>query len=137
MLKRKDFRSNFEFSIARVLKSKGVIFTYESKSYEYHSAVYKPVCQDCESSNVVSVRSYTPDFFLDNGVVVETKGKVTPSVRTNLLEIHKAMKEQGVDWRIVFMRDNWLTKKKVKRLSQWAEDNGILCAVGRIPDEWL
>lgn len=136
-LKRKDFRSNFEFNIARVLATKGIKFEYESKSYEYTKKVYRPVCLECGSKKVVSTHKYTPDFFLPNGIVIETKGKVTPSVRTNLLEIHEAMQEQGVDWRLVFMRDNWLTKKRTKRLSEWAEDNGIKYFVGRIPDEWL
>lgn len=134
---RKDYRSNFEFNIARSLKERGIDFKYETESYEVWRSVYQPKCMECGSDNVISRHTYTPDFFLPNGIVIETKGKVTPQVRTNLLEIKDAMAFYDIDWRIVFMRDNWLTKKKIKRLSDWAKDNNIKYSVGRIPDEWL
>jgi hypothetical protein len=39
--------------------------------------------------------------------------------------------------RMVFMTDNWLTKKHGMRYSRWCELNNITCAIGSIPLEWV
>lgn len=90
------------------------------------------------------VKTYTPDFVLSNGVIVETKGRFDAADRVK----HLALKQQypDLDIRLVFQYDNPLTshrlKKKVKkpqkvqRYSTWCQREGIPFAIGTIPKEW-
>ena len=77
----------------------------------------------------------TPDFFLDNGVIIEAKGRWSAADRRKML----AMKEQYPDEPIymLFMRDNKLSKTANQTYTAWCESNGITCAVGMPPEEWL
>jgi len=38
---------------------------------------------------------------------------------------------------MLFMRNNYLTKKKAGTYGDWCDRNGFKWAVGRIPEEWL
>ena len=78
---------------------------------------------------------YTPDFFLTNGIVIETKGRFTALDRKKAL----AMVEQHgqIDYRLLFMRDNRLSRSSKTRYSQWAKKHSIPYAIGRVPAEWF
>ena len=134
MLKRADFRSKFEFNVAKDLQSNSVKFEYEKYTFNYRKDVYHGECIDCGCTNVVSNRTYTPDFKLPSGIFVEAKGKFTPTNRTLMLDVIKS--NPDLDVRMLFMRDNWLTSKKKKRYSDWCIKKGIKYAIGRIPSEW-
>ena len=85
------FRSKFEQRLAVAMKRAGVIFTYESMRIKY-----------------VKNHHYTPDFVLDNGVILEAKGRFMSSDRAK----HLLVKAQhpDLDIRFVFMRaSNTLT----------------------------
>jgi hypothetical protein len=44
----------------------------------------------------------------------------------------------GIRFYLLFMRDNWLTKNKRKRYTDWASEHEINSAVGEsIPEEWV
>lgn len=134
MPKRK--RSNFERRVAKSLTDRGITYRYESESFEYHLRVYKPLCMSCGDTDVVSIRSYTPDFYLpDSDIFVETKGKFTAPDRQKMINVKK--RNPGLDLRLVFMNDNKLSKASKTRYSDWAEKNGFLYAIGDIPDEWV
>lgn len=113
------FRSGYEQFIAGLLDEAEVYWEYESQKIKYQN---KP-----------SV--YTPDFTLENGVIIEAKGRFTPSDRAKHLLIH----EQHPDKRIclVFQYDNTLSKGSNTRYTEWCEKHGIPCAVNDIPREWL
>ena len=93
------------------------------------------VCGECGSKQCEKERWYTPDFFLESGIILEVKGKFTAANRKK----HKAVKElhPEMDIRMVFMRDNWLTKGHTIKYSGWCEQEDIKYAIGRIPAEWL
>lgn len=80
--------------------------------------------------------TYTPDFFFNNRTfIVEAKGRFDPAHRAKAL----AFREQypDVEYALLFEEDNKLSKKSKTRYTDWAEKNGILCAVGLIPAAWI
>lgn len=128
------YKSNYEKKQAEWLTKHNIKFEYEPHSLDYMDSVYNAHCEDCGSQNVCSVRSYTPDFYLpDTGIYVETKGKLDAPTRTKMQQVCNQRQE---DIRIVFMRDNWLTRKHKMNYSRWCELKGITFAVGNIPLEW-
>lgn len=66
---------------------------------------------------------------------LEAKGYFKASDRKKILAVIAS--NPGIDLRIIFQRDNYLTKAKSSRYSDWCEKNGIKFAVGRVPKEWL
>ena len=85
-------RSNFERRIAKELTAAGMSYKYEAYSYEYEDPIVSPktYCAACGDSNLYQIRYYTPDFFLDNGIIIETKGKFTPRNRRTMLAVRDA-----------------------------------------------
>jgi len=84
--------------------------------------------------------TYTPDFFLKKTKLwVETKGKWDGKGRTKILAVLESDNDLTRDnFRMLFMYDNWLTKKKYRRYTEWCADKSIICAVGRdIPEDWV
>lgn len=129
------YRSGFELTIANQLKALGIEFEYETRTLSYKLPKRLGKCQDCGSENVVEQKVYTPDFILDNGIIIECKGKFTPSERTKMVQVLKD--NPTSDIRILFQRDNWLTKKKKKKYSGWCEQKGITYAIGTVPEGWV
>ncbi len=83
---------------------------------------------------VGKVKKYTPDFVLANGIIVETKGRLTVADRVK----HLAIQEQhpDLDIRFVFQFDNKLTRTSKTRYSEWATKHHFTFAIGLIPKEW-
>jgi len=132
------FRSKFEETIASTLRVAGVKFDYETVTVTYQKEVRGSECQACGSTDVYTTAKYTPDFILANGIFIEAKGKFTPRDRTKILAVLRSNNEINRDnFRILFMYDNWLTKKKLKRYTDWCAQHDIQCAVGtEVPEEW-
>ena len=81
-------------------------------------------------------RTYLPDFLLDNGVLVETKGRFTTADRQK----HLLIKEQypEMDLRFVFQNPNGRISKKSKTTyAMWCDKHGFKWAKKTIPKEWL
>jgi predicted nuclease of restriction endonuclease-like RecB superfamily len=69
---------------------------------------------------------YKPDFIIRSkpkDIYIEAKGFFTPSDRTKLLAVKEA--HPDLDIRLLFQRDNWLTKAHKQRYSDWARKNGF------------
>lgn len=87
--------------------------------------------------------SYTPDFVLPNGIIIEAKGIWDGKDRTK----HLAVREQwpDLDIRFVFMRNQPLVtsrrksprKRPAKTYADWCEEHGFLYAIGQVPEEWI
>lgn len=129
-----NYRSNFERSIAANLTRRGIKFEYEPHSVKYYLDVHKGKCADCGSKNILECHTYTPDFLLENGVYIEAKGNLTPSNRTKMIAVKECNPE--MDIRFLFMRDNYLTKKKLITYSEWCMKNDYQFAFMKIPQEW-
>jgi Phage endonuclease I len=116
------YRSGLEEKIAQDLLDAGVSFEYESRVINY----IKPE----------KAARYTPDFNLENGIIVETKGRfLTPDRQKMLLVKHQ---HPDLDIRFVFSRSATRIGKKSKTTyAMWCEKNGFKYADGSIPQAWL
>lgn len=130
-----EVRSGFEQRVGIRLLELGVPFEYERQSFKWLEKLSRAECRQCGAKEAYVERSYTPDFFLANGTIIEVKGNFTSKDR----KIAAAMKEQHPDINIVllFDKDNWLNRNQKNRYSDWCKTKGITCAVGDIPEEWL
>ena len=130
-------RSGFEDRVEASLKAKGVRYKYEPKTYEVwvETAVRGAVCRECGHTKFKKKQTYTPDFVLSNGVHIEAKGRLTVDNRRKYL----AFVEQypGIKFRLLFQRDNPITKGSKTKYSDWCTKNGIEYSIGEeVPDEW-
>lgn len=81
-------------------------------------------------------RTYTTDFVLDNGIIIETKGRFTADDRRKHLEIKK--QHPHLDIRFVFSNSKAkLYKGSKTTYEEWCEKNGFLWAHRIIPLTWL
>lgn len=116
----KGFRSGLEAAIQRHLQSQGVPFEYEPFRIPYQS---KP-------------HTYTPDFVLANGIVVETKGYFTAADRTKHLLVQQ--QHPDIELRFVFTRSKTkLSKTSNTTYAAWCEKHGFQYADTTIPAAWL
>jgi hypothetical protein len=130
----KPLRSGLERKHFDQLKESGIGFEYEPEKIEYRRRVVKGICK-CGSTTVYQQKIYIPDWVLENGIRIESKGRLTSQDRSKLV----AVKQQypDLDLRIVFGANNKINKHKAKRYMEWAAENGIRAAVGTIPASWL
>ena len=116
------FRSGLEETVSKALKEAGVPFTYEKKKIRY----IKPA----------SEHQYTADFELDNGIIIETKGRFMIQDRKKHLLIKR--QHPHLDIRFVFSNSNQkLNKGSRTTYAQWCVKNGFLYADKEIPVHWL
>ena len=114
-----NYRSGFEAKLAHQLQRGGVSFQYESISLEY-----------------TKTATYTPDFILPNGIIIEAKGVWTVEDRKK----HLLVREQHphLDIRLVFMNaSNKIRKGSDTTYAKWCEKKNILYANKTIPKSWL
>lgn len=103
-------RSKFEMEVEAALNAAlGRVVEYEAMKLEYVRRV-----------------KYIPDF-KDGQVIYEAKGRFDPADRAKL----RAVKDQhpGVDIRLVFQRDNKLSKKSTTTYMEWAQKHGFRASV--------
>ena len=72
------YRSCLELKVSTYLKDLKIKFLYEAIKIEWEDLAY---------------RTYTPDFVLHNGIIIETKGRFTAADRRK----HLAIKKQHPD----------------------------------------
>jgi hypothetical protein len=116
------YRSGLERRIAEQLDTEGIEYEYESLKIPFLQPA-KP-------------RTYTPDFILPNGIIIETKGRFLTADRQK----HILIKEQhpDLDIRFVFSNSkNRINKGSPTTYAMWCERYGFLYAVGFIPIQWL
>jgi hypothetical protein len=112
-------RSKYEVTLATSLRNRKVKYKYEKRKIKY----------------TLPEKTYTPDFELPNGIIIEAKGVLSPADRTKM----RAVKAQHpeLDIRFVFMNArNKLGKGSKTTYGQWATKHGFVWAHKRIPDEW-
>jgi len=116
------FRSGLEDDVAKALTAAGVPFTYEEMKIKY----IKPA----------SEHQYTPDFVLDNGIIVETKGRFLIADRKKHMLIKR--QQPHLDIRFVFSNSNQkLNKGSRTTYAQWCVKNGFEYADKTIPEHWI
>ena len=116
------YRSGLEEQTAKDLKKRKVPFSYEERKIKWLDS---------------KVRTYTPDFELPNGVIVETKGRFVAADRRKHLEIKKQFGDK-YDIRFVFTNSRAKLSKGAKSsYGDWCDKHGFLYADKTIPEEWL
>lgn len=119
--RKKGFRSGLEETIARQIEIAKHKIRYEQIKIQWVD---------------FAIRSYTPDFVLDNGIILEVKGFWPTADRRKHIEVKKQHAE--LDVRIVFEN----SKRKIRKGSKtsygdWCKKNNILFCDKVVPDEWL
>lgn len=113
------YRSGFEAKLAYQLKRSGVRFDYETIQIEYQK-----------------ISTYTPDFILPNGIIIEAKGVWTTEDRKKHLLVREQHPE--LDIRLVFQQArNKISKGSNTTYAKWCEKKGIKYADQQIPKSWL
>lgn len=118
------YRSGFEKKVAAYLKESKVKFEYETVKIKY--------------TVPTSQHIYTPDFILPNGIHVEVKGNFNREARTKMALVIEQNPDKDI--RLLFMRDNYISKQSKTRYSDWCEKRNIKYAVssmGHVPEEWM
>jgi hypothetical protein len=130
-------RSKFEDRVAADLEASGIEYEYEAYSYEYDEPLRKNLasCGDCGSRNLLRTGWYTPDFFLESGVIIETKGRFTAADRRKMVAVKRD--HPNIDIKMLFMKDNKIHKNSKTYYSDWCMENGYDFAIGEVPRSWL
>ena len=115
------FRSGLEEKVAKQIKKANNKLRYESVKIKWVD---------------FAIRSYTPDFILDNGIIIEVKGFWSVADRKK----HVKIKEQHSDLDIRIVFEN--SKRKIRKGSNttygmWCEKNEILFYDRIIPLVWM
>lgn len=115
-------RSGLEDVICQELSQRGIPYKYEELTLTYT----QPEKQ----------RKYTPDIVLENGIVVEIKGRWVTADRQKIALVKKQYPE--MDLRMVFSN----SKAKISKASKttyadYCDKLGIPFADKMIPDEWI
>ena len=115
------FRSGLEHKISEYLNGLKVNFSYECIKIEWEDLAY---------------RTYTPDFVLSNGIIIETKGMFTAADRRKHLAINR--QHPDLDIRFVFENSRRKLRKGAKSTyAEWCIKYGFRYYDRIIPEEWL
>ena len=117
-------RSGLEKRTAEYLDSKKVSYEYETEFIEYESPATK--------------HKYVPDFILANGIYLECKGRFDAAGRKKMGLVVE--QNPDLDIRILFMRDNTISKNSKTTYTDWCKKRNIKCHVseaGEVPAAWL
>ena len=115
------YRSGLEEKVAKELTTKGITFQYEERKVKY---------------DVHETRTYTPDFELPNGIIIETKGRFTTYDRKKHLLIQK--QHPSLDIRFVFSNPNSrLYKGSKSTYASWCDKYNFKYAKKLIPKGWI
>lgn len=119
---REGWRSGLEEKVLKSLQSRGAEVEYEPFAVHY-SQPQKP-------------RRYTPDFLLENGIIVETKGRFVTADRQKHILIK--LQHPLLDIRFVFSNPNQrISKLSSTTYAMWCEAKGFKYAGKDVPDAWL
>ena len=116
------YRSGLEEKVGEQITKLGFAVQYEA----YKIAFTPPL----------KLRTYTPDFVLPNGIVIETKGRFMTADRQK----HKFIQKEHPDLDIRFVFSNSrqkLSKKSPTTYGMWCDQYGFQYADALIPISWF
>jgi len=115
------YRSGLEDRISEQLKRLNVPFKYEEFKIQYE---------------VNEIRTYTPDFELPNGIIIESKGRFVAADRKKHLMVKRQYPK--LDIRFVFSNSKAKINKGSKTsYAEWCQRHGYLYADKLIPEQWI
>jgi hypothetical protein len=116
------FRSGLEEAVAENLEQCGIGFTFEELVIPY----VKPE----------RPAKYTPDFVLENGIIIETKGRFLTEDRQKHLLIQK--QHPHLDIRFIFSNSKTkISKRSSTTYAMWCEKHSFKFADKEVPKTWL
>ena len=134
------YQNRYEYDIAKNLEARNILFEYEPRKIDYLYPIRGGVCSNCLSVTVSKRVNYLPDFWLpEQKLWVEAKGLWTGAGRTKTIAI---LETSGVirteNYRMLFQRDNWLTKAHKHTYIDWCKMHNIIAEVGtEVPQAWI
>lgn len=115
------WRSGLEERVAKQIEDNGHEVRYEESVLHFVQPEKK--------------RRYTPDFILDNGIIIETKGRFVTADRLKHLMIRDQL--PTLDIRFVFTNPNAKIRKGSKTsYADWCTKNNFKFAKAEIPGDW-
>ena len=115
------YRSGLELKVSEYLTNLKVDYDYESIKIEWEDLAY---------------RTYTPDFVLNNGIIIESKGMFTAADRRKHLAIQR--QHPTLDIRFVFENSRRKLRKGAKSTyAEWCIKYGFRYYDRIIPEDWL
>jgi hypothetical protein len=117
--KTESFRSKFEAKLAQQLKDAGLPVQYETEKLSYHTS-----------------HTYTPDFKLPNGILLEVKGYWLPADRSKHLKIRKENPEADIRF-VLQTPSRVLSKTSKTTYAQWCDKHNFQWSSKVIPTAWL
>ena len=115
------YRSGLEKKLADELKALKIKFSYESLKIEWEDLAY---------------RTYTPDYILDNGIIIESKGMFTAADRRKHLAIQR--QHPKLDIRFIFENSRRKLRKGAKSTyAEWCIKYNFRYGTRVVPEEWL
>ena len=118
---RHGYKAGLEKSVLQSLMNRKCSAKYECMKVEWEDLAY---------------RTYTPDFLLPNGIIIETKCRFTPEDRRKHLLIKK--QHPDLDIRFVFSNSKSKLRKGAKTTyGSWCERHGFLYSDKDVPQEWI
>jgi hypothetical protein len=115
------YRSGLEHKISMALDTIKYNYDYESIKIEWEDLAY---------------RTYTPDFILNNGIIIETKGRFLTADRRKHLCIKK--QHPKLDIRFVFTNSrSKLSKGAKSTYAEWCIKHDFRYYDRIIPEDWL
>lgn len=119
--KEKGYRSAFEAKIAADLIQKEIPFKYEDEKITYTVPAQE--------------HTYTPDFILPSGIIVEVKGRWTLEDRKKIIFVMES--NPLLDIRIVFQNPfGKINKGSKTTYADWCDKHNIIWSSGIIPEDW-
>ena len=115
------YRSGLEHKLSIYLDELKYKYLYEKVKIEWEDLAY---------------RTYTPDFILNNGIIIETKGRFLAVDRRKHLAIKK--QHPHLDIRFVFTNSRSKLRKGAKsNYAEWCIKYGFRYYDRIIPEDWL
>ena len=119
--RKNGYRSGLEQSVSEKLKQLKIKFLYEAVKIEWEDLAY---------------RTYTPDFVLNNGIIIETKGMFTAADRRKHIAVSK--QHPKLDIRFVFENSRRKLRKGAKSsYAEWCIKYNFKYYDRIIPEDWL
>lgn len=120
-VRKRGYRSRLEETIAKQIAQANHSLRYELTKIKWVD---------------FAIRSYTPDFVLDNGIIIEVKGFWATGDRRKHVEIQQ--QHSDLDIRLVFENSGRKIRKgSATSYGKWCEKKNIQYCDRVIPQAWL
>jgi len=123
-------KSILEVQVAASLDEMGVEWLYEHETLVYHT------CLGWDESCNVKTQTYTPDFTLKNGVLLEAKGKMTLDTRKKMVAVKRCHPDRRICMIFGYANNKLSARPNATRYWQWAEAEGFEWSDIVVKKEW-